>query len=71
MEIVKLTTTVNAAGRLQIDIPTRLAPGEVQAVLVLQPAGAPARPYDFSDLAGKLSWKGDAVAMQRSLRDEW
>ncbi len=28
-------------------------------------------PYHFSDLCGKLSWKGDAVAYQRNLRDEW
>jgi hypothetical protein len=27
--------------------------------------------YRFSDLCGTLSWKGDAVAAQRSLRDEW
>ena len=27
--------------------------------------------YDFSDLAGQLTWQGDAVAMQRDLRDEW
>lgn len=27
--------------------------------------------YRFSDLCGKLSWQGDAVAAQRSLRDEW
>lgn len=27
--------------------------------------------YDFSDLVGKLEWKGDAVAEQRRLRDEW
>ena len=27
--------------------------------------------YDFSDLVGRLQWKGDAVAEQRSLRDEW
>ena len=25
----------------------------------------------FTDLCGGLSWKGDAVAVQRSLRDEW
>ena len=29
------------------------------------------RKYDFSDLAGKLQWRGDAVAEQRRLRDEW
>jgi hypothetical protein len=27
--------------------------------------------YDFSDLAGKLQWRGDAVAEQRRMRDEW
>lgn len=27
--------------------------------------------YDFADLCGTLSWRGDAVATQRSLRDEW
>lgn len=27
--------------------------------------------YNFADLAGKLTWKGDAVEMQRNLRDEW
>ncbi len=27
--------------------------------------------YDFSDLSGKLEWKGDAVHQQRLLRDEW
>ncbi len=27
------------------------------------------RSYDFSDLAGCLQWKGDAVKAQRSLRD--
>jgi hypothetical protein len=27
--------------------------------------------YDFSDLLGTLTWRGDAVAEQRRLRDEW
>ncbi len=27
--------------------------------------------YDFSDLVGKLKWKGDALAEQKKLRDEW
>ncbi|APC91090.1 MULTISPECIES: hypothetical protein [Francisella] len=27
--------------------------------------------YDFSDVAGKLSWRGDVVSEQRKLRDEW
>jgi len=27
--------------------------------------------YDFSDLVGRLNWQGDAVTIQRNLRDEW
>ena len=27
--------------------------------------------YDFSDLAGKLQWEGNALAQQRTIRDEW
>ncbi|NDJ16893.1 hypothetical protein [Myxacorys almedinensis] len=27
--------------------------------------------YDFSDLAGRLTWQGNAVSLQRTLRDEW
>ena len=27
--------------------------------------------YDFSDVAGKLEWQGDAVKEQRKIRDEW
>jgi hypothetical protein len=25
----------------------------------------------FSELCGGLTWKGDAVAVQRNMRDEW
>jgi hypothetical protein len=31
----------------------------------------PVASYRFSDLCGTMKWKGDAVAAQRSLRDEW
>lgn len=27
--------------------------------------------YNFSDLTGKIKWKGNAVSEQRKLRDEW
>ena len=27
--------------------------------------------YDFSDLVGRLTWKGDALAEQKRMRDEW
>jgi hypothetical protein len=44
----------------------------VQFLLARQ-AGArkPDTTYHFSDLCGSLNWQGDAIAAQRSLRDEW
>jgi hypothetical protein len=34
-------------------------------------ANASQSKYDFSDLAGRLTWRGNAVAVQKELRDEW
>lgn len=40
-------------------------------VLTVEESNETKKKYDFSDLYGKLDWKGDAVAEQRKLRDEW
>ncbi|MCW5313580.1 hypothetical protein GTQ43_07075 [Nostoc sp. KVJ3] len=74
MEIFQLTTTIDASGHLHLDIPTELAPGQVNIVVVLNPVAldrTQKSDYDFSDLAGKLLWEGDGLAAQRVLRDEW
>lgn len=44
-----------------------------QYLLERRPAHKGSRKKDtsFSELCGKLSWEGDAVATQRKLRDEW
>jgi hypothetical protein len=74
MEVLKLTTTIDESGYLHLNIPTQLAAGEVNIVVVLNPVASEKEQkpkYNFSNLVGKLSWEGDAVAIQRSLRDEW
>ncbi len=30
-----------------------------------------AKRYNFDDLAGKLNWNGNAVSIQRKMRNEW
>lgn len=30
-----------------------------------------AQPYQLADLAGRLTWQGDATAAQRGQRDAW
>ena len=47
---------------------------EREVLVVLNPSSSKVEQkssYDFSDLVGRLTWQGDAVIMQRNLRDEW
>ena len=74
MEVLKLTAKVDDEGQLKIDVPTNLEAGTVDLVVIVNPAidsDIKQNTYDFSNLEGKLSWEGDAVATQRKLRDEW
>ena len=74
MEVLKLTTEIDETGQLNIKLPTNLEAGKVELVVIVNPVTEKEKQdhnYDFSDLAGKLSWQGDAVATQRKLRDEW
>jgi hypothetical protein len=74
MEVLKLKTTSDGSGYLNLTVPTHLGAGEVDVVVVLNPevaSGEKTSQYDFSDLMGRLSWQGDPVAAQRTLRDEW
>ena len=74
MEVLKLTNKIDDKGQLKIDLPTNLEAGKVDLVVIVNPVAEKAKEqnnYYFSDLEGKLSWQGDAVAVQRKLRDEW
>jgi putative addiction module CopG family antidote len=47
---------------------------EQEILVVVNPVSSEGKQkpnYDFSDLVGRLNWQGDAVTMQRNLRDEW
>ena len=73
MRVLKIASEIDPDGHLRLDLPTQLPEGNVEIVLVINPTQKEREvgKYDFSDLAGKLDWQGDAVAIQRSLRDEW
>lgn len=74
MEVVKLTAKTDESGCLNLSIPTRLVAANVNVVIMVNPVSSVEKPqflYDFSDLVGQLTWQGDAVGMQRNLRDEW
>jgi len=67
---------VSAKGEyLYIEIPEEFKGKDVEVIILPLETSSASKPtvknYDFSNLAGKLEWHGDAVAAQRSLRDEW
>ena len=73
MQVLKLSSRIDPDGHLRLDLPTRLPEGVIELVVVINPVREErkVKEYDFSDLAGNLTWRGDAVATQRSLRNEW
>lgn len=74
MKVIKLAAVIDDSGNLHLDIPTELSSGTVDVVVVVNPSTLDithGKSYDFSDLAGRLTWQGDSVAQTRILRDEW
>ena len=72
MQVVKTKGEVGADGRLRLDLPVELPAGTVELVLVVDSPPQPnGNKYNFSAVAGKLQWQGDALQEQRKLRDEW
>ncbi len=49
----------------------RKLPAVAHVLITLLPRKGEKERYDFSSLAGRLKWSGDAVKEQRKLRDEW
>jgi len=72
MQVVKTKGEVGADGRLRLDVPVELPAGTVELILVVSNVPQPnGQKYNFSDVVGKLEWRGGAVEEQRKLRDEW
>ncbi|MEA5594632.1 hypothetical protein [Rivularia sp. UHCC 0363] len=74
MKVIKLAAVIDNSGNLHLDIPTELSSGTVDVVVVVNPSTPDTyhgKSYDFSDLAGRLSWEGDSVTQTRILRNEW
>jgi len=69
---MELRRRLDSDGHLRLDVPAASTSEDVDIVIVINPIpGQPGLKHDFSDLVGRLEWRGNAVAEQRKLRDEW
>ena len=72
MQIHRIHSRTDTQGTLHLTIPSLQANEETDVVVIIEESKKPVeRTFDFSKLAGRLIWRGDAVAAQRELRDEW
>ena len=76
MEALKITSKPSKSGRISIRIPPNLRSKKLEMIVVFndtlpQSENKPGKNYDFSNVAGRLLWKGNPVKEQRRLRNEW
>ncbi len=62
----------NSSNPLTIELPKEYENRRLEViVLAVDDKTTEPKKYNFSDIAGKLEWKGDALSIQKKLRDEW
>ena len=57
--------------KLSIQLSPDMVDTDVEVVIMPLREQRRKKAYDYTNLAGKLQWRGDAVKEQRKLRDEW
>ena len=70
MHTITLSQRTLNNGNLMVEAHTPFLNEEVDIVIIVNKKGNPPK-HDFSDLVGKLEWKGDALQEQKKLRKEW
>lgn len=63
METVKLSAHIDPDGHLRLDLPTHLPTGEIELIIVMRRPGQ--THHHFSDLLGKLAWKGNLWSLTK------
>lgn len=68
MMTLEIRTRLDQYGHLRLDVPLANPQQDVDVVLVVQSSEPRKTSYDFGDLVGRLTWRGDAVTAQNDLR---
>ena len=71
MRTLQINTKTDLDGHLRLDMLLTHSAMEISVILVMGDIPSPKGGYDCADLAGKLTWQGDAVKEQWAMRQEW
>ncbi len=71
MESLKTKGEIDENGVLHLDLETGLPGSIVELEITISPEKQKQNNYDFSDLAGKLSFKKHGLEIQREMCEEW
>ena len=62
----------HSSNPLKIDLPEGYENKKLEViVLAIDEKEGIGKKYDFSDVTGKLEWKGNSLDEQKKLRNEW
>ena len=71
MKAIKAIAKRMKKGNYKIDLPINTDAAEIAVMVVKEEIKKEKKKKTIEDFAGKLKWKGDPVAYQKSIRNEW
>jgi hypothetical protein len=70
MEAIKAIAKRTKTGKYKIDLPINNIAEEVEVLVIVEQIKTQPK-KTHADFAGKLEWKGDWLAYQKEIRNEW
>jgi hypothetical protein len=70
MEAIKAIAKRTKTGKYKIDLPITNVAEEIEVLVIVEEVKVKSK-KTLADFAGKLEWKGDWLAYQKEIRNEW
>ncbi len=71
MEAIKAIAKRTKTGKYKIDLPIDNDAAEIAVMVIVEAVKKETPKKTIADFAGKMKWKGDPIAYQNSVRNEW
>jgi hypothetical protein len=70
MEAIKAIAKRTKTGKYKIELPITNLAEEIEVLVIVEQVKVKSK-KTLADFAGKLEWKGDWLAYQKEIRNEW